>query len=184
MPPKDLNSEEGKQEDAEVEEQLNDLAQTDQDALAAIDAEAEAANGLKQPELPIAIEEEKEAHTDDPPTPADDPDPLIKWKKLGGGSFRLGTGIKAKKIKPNQFFEARLSEIPKGFRDVVVPVDPAALDAIEHPGGRPVVGPSYGIQDAPGNQGLYNIVHLISGKPLNKQPLLADEAQEMFGVLA
>lgn len=46
-------------------------------------------------------------------------EPVIRWKKLGGGSFRMRNRV----IKPNQIFSAPASEIPMGFRDVIVPVD-------------------------------------------------------------
>jgi hypothetical protein len=54
-------------------------------------------------------------------------DPVIQWRKTGGGTFRMGKG---KIIKPGQTFNAPLSAIPKGFRDTVVPVDAAAAAAI------------------------------------------------------
>lgn len=43
----------------------------------------------------------------------------VRWKKLGGGSFRMGNKI----IKPGETFWAFPSEIPKPFRDVVVALD-------------------------------------------------------------
>jgi len=39
------------------------------------------------------------------------------WKKIGGGSLRLGGRI----IKPGQIFEAYPEEISKGFRKLVIP---------------------------------------------------------------
>jgi len=44
----------------------------------------------------------------------------IQWKKIGGGSLRLNGRI----IKPGQIFDAKPSDIPTGFRDVVVPLEP------------------------------------------------------------
>lgn len=48
-----------------------------------------------------------------------DPDPLIKWKKLGGGSLHLPKRL----IPPGAVFTARASEIPKAFRDVCQPLE-------------------------------------------------------------
>lgn len=45
---------------------------------------------------------------------------LFKWKKIGGGSFRLSTG---KIIKKNQVFDAPISLIPKAFRKYVILVN-------------------------------------------------------------
>ena len=44
----------------------------------------------------------------------------IRWKKIGGGSLRF---LPNRIIKPGQIFEAYPEEIPKAFRDIVVPVD-------------------------------------------------------------
>lgn len=46
-------------------------------------------------------------------------DGTIRWKKIGGGSFRLGNRI----IKPNQVFSARPDQISEAFRDNIIPVD-------------------------------------------------------------
>lgn len=43
----------------------------------------------------------------------------IKYKKVGGGSHRMGNRI----IKPGQIFMAHPDEIAKTFKDVLVPVD-------------------------------------------------------------
>jgi len=43
----------------------------------------------------------------------------IQWKKLGGGFLRLPNRI----IKPQDVFWARVDEIPKSFRDQVVPLN-------------------------------------------------------------
>lgn len=48
------------------------------------------------------------------------PNTKIRWKKMGGGSFRLFSG---KIIKPGQVFRANEEEIPVSFRDVVTPLD-------------------------------------------------------------
>ncbi len=43
----------------------------------------------------------------------------IWWIKKGGGSFRM----KGRIIKQNEKFQARLDEIPKAFRDNVLPLE-------------------------------------------------------------
>ena len=43
----------------------------------------------------------------------------VRWKKVGGGSFRMGNRI----IKPGESFWAYPREIPKAFRDVVIPLN-------------------------------------------------------------
>lgn len=48
---------------------------------------------------------------------------VIRWRKTGGGSFRMAGGKKI--IKPGQVFSARLDQIPVAFRDVIIPVDGA-----------------------------------------------------------
>lgn len=48
---------------------------------------------------------------------------IIWWKKVGGGSFHAKINGKGKLIKPNEKFRAKPSEIPKGFKDVVVPLE-------------------------------------------------------------
>ncbi len=44
----------------------------------------------------------------------------LKWKKIGGGTFRLARG---KIIKPNQIFSASKDEIPNAFKDSVILLD-------------------------------------------------------------
>jgi len=51
-------------------------------------------------------------------------DGTIRWKKIGGGSHRLGNRI----IKPNQVFSARPDQISESFRDVIIPVDELPLE--------------------------------------------------------
>jgi hypothetical protein len=66
-------------------------------------------------------------------------DNTIMWKKNGGGTFRLPSG---KIIKPNQKFRARIDEIPKAFRDQIIP-----LEDISEMNGE-VKAPEYNKQDA------------------------------------
>lgn len=51
----------------------------------------------------------------------------IQWKKIGGGFLRLPNRI----IKPGDVFWAAPSEIPKAFRDSVIPLDQNELIKVE-----------------------------------------------------
>lgn len=97
----------------------------------------------------------------------------IRWRKTGGGSFRMANG---KIIKQNQVFWARLDEVPEGFRDVIVPLS-------ELPEEKPVevVNPGYQIQAR--SPGWFDIVDQF-GKMMNEQALRADKAKEMLESLA
>jgi hypothetical protein len=44
----------------------------------------------------------------------------LKWRKVGGGSFRMASG---RIIKPNEVFHARVEDIPAPFRDMVVQLE-------------------------------------------------------------
>jgi hypothetical protein len=48
-------------------------------------------------------------------------DTKIWWKKIGGGSLRLTLDGRARIIPPGGKFQAEEYEIPKAFRDMVIP---------------------------------------------------------------
>jgi len=52
----------------------------------------------------------------------------ILWRIVGGGSYKHCTG---EKFRRGQTFLASIDEIPKAFRDTIVPVDITALIPIE-----------------------------------------------------
>lgn len=97
----------------------------------------------------------------------------IKWRKIGGGSFRMLTrGGKTVVIKPNQVFEAYPDEVPQAFRDVVVPVNPMPMEGPLdiRPGGYEIksTGPGwYGVFDH-------------NGKKVNEKGLRREDAQAML----
>lgn len=99
-----------------------------------------------------------------------------RWKKIGGGSFRLPGKI----IKPNEIFYAYPNEIPKGFRDVVIPLDkdikwdePTKPDVVIVP---PVVNvPSFSAKKRDGSQ-WYDIFD-AQGKKLNEKGLTKEKAE-------
>ncbi len=93
----------------------------------------------------------------------------IKWKKIGGGTFRMSSG---KIIKPNQEFMATPEEIPSAFRDVIRPLDYVPdLKEISAtvPQTYEIVHRSYG---------WYDIVNSY-GKKVNEKSLRKTEAETM-----
>jgi len=93
----------------------------------------------------------------------------ISWKKLGGGSFRLATG---RIIKPNQIFDATEAEIPKAFRDVVVPVKPLPPEPKLE-----VVSGGYSVRHRGSNW--YDVMD-GQGKTLNEKALRQDDARRLI----
>lgn len=104
----------------------------------------------------------------------------IKWKKIGGGSFRLYNG---KIVKKNEVFFAPLHLIPEAFRDTLQPVDKKEVEEVEKEiktGHVSVVGKSheYSIQPHT-SKGWWNIVD-GNGKVLNEKALRKPAAEEML----
>ena len=90
----------------------------------------------------------------------------IRWKKVGGRTFILNNRM----IKPGQVFTAKVSEIPKAFRDLIIPVDdlPVEVDELTLIGD----GSSFSLQP---NGDKWNILNRM-GKKLNEVALSRDEA--------
>lgn len=109
-----------------------------------------------------------------------DPD-LILWKKIGGGSFHANIGGVVRIIKPGQQFHAREEEIPTGFRDVVVPVDPVKaaknLPKEEMEVKAKAEEPKYTLQHRGG--GWWDVVN-EDGKVQNENALKKDAAEELL----
>jgi hypothetical protein len=99
-------------------------------------------------------------------------DGSIRWKKVGGGSFKLGNRL----IKPGQIFIARPEEIPLAFRDVVV-----AQDAIrEHtPEPIPVVKSKYTVKPHGQSKTWFDVVNNTTGKVLNEKGIKKDVAEQL-----
>jgi len=100
------------------------------------------------------------------------PDPHegeIKWNKKGGGTFRMASG---RIVKGNSVFWARPDEIPKSFRDIIVPLTPITTELVEEP-----VDAGYSIQ--PRSPGWYDVVD-GNGKVLNERALRLDKAGELL----
>jgi len=99
---------------------------------------------------------------------------LEQWQKIEGGSFYLG---KNRIIKPGEKFYAKESDIPVGFRDVVIRLSgkaPAAGKTAK------AIPPKivYTVEPAPDEEGLFNIVDAL-GKVMNEAPLDEDSANEL-----
>jgi len=103
----------------------------------------------------------------------DPDDGKVKWRKTGGGSFRMVNG---RIIKQNQVFLARPEDIPMGFRDIVIPVD--ALTP-EEP--LKAVFQSYEVR-VDETAGWYNVFD-GQGKKLNERRMRQAAAEELVGSL-
>ena len=95
----------------------------------------------------------------------------IRWRKEGGGSFRMANN---KIIKPGQVFEAFESEIPEAFRDNIIPLTP--VPAKEEVPVKPVP-PEYTLKHRSG--GFYWIVD-SNGKVMNDEAYKKDEAEQFI----
>lgn len=99
----------------------------------------------------------------------------IRWRKIGGGTFRMGKG---RIIKPNQVFRARPSEIPEGFRDVVVPIDDVGT---EEPEVVTPQSPAYEIRQR--SVGWYDVINVSTGKVINERALRKSDAEALLASL-
>jgi len=100
---------------------------------------------------------------------------LLRWKKVGGGFFRMRDG---RIIKPNQVFTAKRRDIPEAFLDVVELLTPDADK--ELPGGaegnieaKSVV---YYVRKVPYKE-QYNVFD-VNNKKVNEEPLPSREEAE------
>jgi hypothetical protein len=96
----------------------------------------------------------------------------IRWKKIGNGTFLFKNHF----IKPNQIFIALEDEIPKQFRDLIVPVDKIPEPVLQEKD----VRENYQLEQL--GDGKYNIVDL-QGKKLNESALTITEAKNILKVL-
>lgn len=115
----------------------------------------------------------KNVDRDHTPPPAPEPK-KVKFRKIGGGSFRMANG---KIIKPGQVFEAFPEQIPGAFRDVVVPLEPELEDPPVE-----VTPPGYEIVKSP-EKGKWNVVN-AQGKAINENPLSREDADVLVKELS
>lgn len=121
-----------------------------------------------EPQVELKEEEAKELVELDPFTPKP-----IRWKKIGNGSFIFNNRY----IKPGQIFTATVEEIPKAFRDVIIPVEGLPED--------PLLtikkSSNYKIVEIEGTNA-WNIVD-GQGKVLNEKPMARIEAEKLLNAL-
>lgn len=101
----------------------------------------------------------------------------IKWRKLGGGSFRMSSG---KIIKPNEVFSARLEDVPEAFRDIIVPVDPQDVPKPIEPLSTEAM--HLRLAPAEGSSDTFNVLDK-NDKPVNEMPLPEADAQQLIASL-
>lgn len=121
-----------------------------------------------EPKVELKEEEAKELVELDPIAPKP-----IRWKKIGNGSFILNN----RHIKPGQTFMATVEEIPKAFRDVVVPVEGLPEDPLLNV----KKSSNYSIVEIEGTN-TWNIVD-GHGKVLNEKPMIRIEAEKLLNAL-
>lgn len=121
-----------------------------------------------EPKVELKEEEAKELVELDPLVPKP-----IRWKKIGNGSFILNNRY----IKPGQTFMATVEEIPKAFRDVVVPVEGLPEDPLLNV----KKSSNYSIVEIEGTN-TWNIVD-GQGKVLNEKPMVRIEAEKLLNAL-
>lgn len=101
----------------------------------------------------------------------------VRWKKIGGGSLRLGNRI----IKPGEIFYASESELPKTFMDTLVCLDKEDLQKIKD-GTKQASKISevlYRLENDATFKGLWNVVN-EEGKAINEKPLEKAIAEELL----
>jgi len=96
----------------------------------------------------------------------------IRWRKISGKLTLRDKTV----IGPGQTFMARPEDIPKVFRDTIVPVNPDDLP--NDPGFEPVepVKPEYSISTI--GPGRYNVLD-GQGKPVNEKPMTLADAERL-----
>ncbi len=115
-----------------------------------------------------------------------DPDAPRRWQKIGGGSFRLNT---KRIIKPGEKFTARPSQIPRNFRDVVIPLDGSVeVPNKTEPTAMKGKKPSYTskpsekrtIKNRGKSKSLFDVFE-EDGTKINDAPLKKDDAAKLLG---
>ena len=121
-----------------------------------------------EPKVELKEEKAKELVELDPLAPKP-----IRWKKIGNGSFILNNRY----IKPGQTFMATVEEIPKAFRDVVVPVEGLPEDKLLSA----KKSSNYTLVEIEGTN-TWNIVD-SQGKIFNEKPMARLEAEKLLDVI-
>ena len=115
-------------------------------------------------------------------------DKIYKFEKTGGGTFVLSVLGRRRHIKPNQVFQARLSEIPKAFWDTIRLADGRRIEELqeeemiqeEEKFAANVPQLEYEIKTRTG--GWFDVVGK-DGKPVNEKGLREGAAKELLASL-
>jgi hypothetical protein len=101
----------------------------------------------------------------------------IRWKKTGGGGFVF----KGHLIKPGQVFTAYVEEIPKGFRDLCVPLE--ELPAPPPPPPIEITKSAYEVKPRGESKVWFDVVD-SKGKVINEKALKKEAAEQFAKDLA
>ena len=104
-------------------------------------------------------------------------DGKIWWKKVGGGSFKLGKRY----IKPGEKFRASEDEIPKGFRDLIIPLEELRGEAVEKK--IALSKTEYEIRPRGKSKAYFDVVNKQSGKVINDEGLKKEIAEKLVNDL-
>jgi hypothetical protein len=111
---------------------------------------------------------------------------MVRYKKIGGGSFYATLNGERRIIKPGQVFDARPEEIPEGFQDMVMILDEkvAAAEAKKEKGNKaaPPSKLKYFVKKREKGVGYYDVVD-GTGKIQNEKALRKDKAEELLDKL-
>ena len=102
----------------------------------------------------------------------------VKYKKIGGGSLRLGGKI----IKPGEVFKAYPEDIPVGFRDLVIPVEGGNVSwekPIVPPPPLVIMKPVFELKPRGKSKSLFDVVD-GQGKAINEKPLPKATAEKLI----
>lgn len=106
---------------------------------------------------------------------------LIRFQKMGGGSFRGTIQGRYRIIKPGEVFLARLDEIPEKFRDTIIPVDGENYKTVkEQIEAEKPVPVEYTLKHRGG--GWFNVLDK-NGKQVNEKALKREAAKELISSL-
>ena len=133
------------------------------------------------------LPEEVKVEPQQAPPPVPDPDAKIWWKKVGKGSLRFNHKI----IKPGEKFRAKPSDIPKQFRDLVIPLEELTTEDTVAPM-IAAVKTEYVIRPRGKSKTLFDVSYQVGededGEPIwktiNDKPLPKNIAESMLAALS
>ena len=102
-----------------------------------------------------------------------EPEKLL-WRKIGGGFFIFENHM----IKPGETFRAHEKDIPKAFKDSIVPVDEAQVKAARAQVAKAVKAQEVHYTLVEVTEGLWDVVN-EKGKAINDEPLSDEAAVEL-----